>query len=249
MSTPLIKKPFLTSFFSIIISVFAVAFIANATSTISTNIHTDGTLSSGLLGTASGSLSLKGLTSGIVSIVPGDTAGTWTLTLPTTDGNDGEVLTTNGSGVTSWEAAAGGVQSVTGTLVDTTDPENPEVDLPYKVYTAYFMDLGLTPGVGNLVQLENTISDTPPTLTWDSTEEVFVFTFTDLDFDLTTKKIAIPTQSFFVTSDDTYVSINKSGVASNKIYVNLFMDQVLINPEDGFDASGSAPVIEIRVYP
>jgi hypothetical protein len=116
MPTPLITKPFLTSFFSIIISVFAVAFIANATSTISTNIHTDGTLSSGLLGTASGSLSLKGLTSGIVSIVPGDTAGTWTLTLPTTDGNDGEVLTTNGSGVTSWAA--------------------PEADRGYEVYTA-----------------------------------------------------------------------------------------------------------------
>lgn len=49
-----------------------------------------------------------GASSGIVTIQPAAAAGTWSLTLPTTDGNAGEVLTTDGSGVTSWAAAGGG---------------------------------------------------------------------------------------------------------------------------------------------
>jgi hypothetical protein len=32
----------------------------------------------------------------------------WTLTLPTTAGSNGQVLTTNGSGVTSWASGGGG---------------------------------------------------------------------------------------------------------------------------------------------
>jgi len=35
----------------------------------------------------------------------------WTLTLPTTAGSSGQVLTTNGSGVTSWASGGGGLSS------------------------------------------------------------------------------------------------------------------------------------------
>lgn len=63
------------------------------------------TITVGAASGATGSILLKGTTSGTVTVKTADAAGTWTLTLPTDDGDNGEVLTTNGSGVTSWEAA------------------------------------------------------------------------------------------------------------------------------------------------
>jgi hypothetical protein len=50
----------------------------------------------------SGKLTLKGKTSGTVNLQVADVAGTWTGTLPTNDGDSGQVLSTNGSGVMSW---------------------------------------------------------------------------------------------------------------------------------------------------
>lgn len=63
------------------------------------------------------SLKLLGSSSGTVTLQGAAAAGTWTLTLPTSGGTNGYVLTTNGSGVTSWSAAGGGsgVTSITGT--------------------------------------------------------------------------------------------------------------------------------------
>lgn len=57
------------------------------------------------IGTASGTtgaIDFKGTTSGTVTLTVAAAAGTYTLTLPTTDGDSGQVLSTNGSGVTSW---------------------------------------------------------------------------------------------------------------------------------------------------
>ena len=68
---------------------------------------------------ATGDILLKGTTSGTVTLTVADAAGTWQLTLPATDGDSGQVLTTNGSGVTTWETPAGGGNvSNTGTPVD-----------------------------------------------------------------------------------------------------------------------------------
>lgn len=53
------------------------------------------------------SFSIKGGTSGIVTIQTNDVAGTYTLTLPATDGEAGQVLVSDGSGVLSWSAAGG----------------------------------------------------------------------------------------------------------------------------------------------
>ena len=53
-------------------------------------------------------VALNGTTSGTVTIQPAAAAGTWSLTLPTTDGNSGEFLQTDGSGVTTWAAATAG---------------------------------------------------------------------------------------------------------------------------------------------
>jgi|GEM_PF-5722950 len=59
-------------------------------------------LTLGTAGTTAGALSMAGSSSGVVTLNVAATAGTWTLTLPTNDGDSGQFLQTNGSGVTSW---------------------------------------------------------------------------------------------------------------------------------------------------
>ena len=63
---------------------------------------------------ASGQAAVKGLlvdgtSSGTVTVQGAAAAGTWSLTLPTSGGTNGQVLTTNGSGTTSWAAASSSV--------------------------------------------------------------------------------------------------------------------------------------------
>lgn len=68
-------------------------------------------LTLGVAAGTTGSVVFTGTTSGAVTMKSADAAGTWTFTLPTTDGDAGQFLQTNGSGVTTWasaSAAAGG---------------------------------------------------------------------------------------------------------------------------------------------
>lgn len=60
----------------------------------------------GTAGTATGSILLKGTTSGTVTLSVADAAGTWTMKLPTTDGDSGQFLQTDGSGNTTWAATS-----------------------------------------------------------------------------------------------------------------------------------------------
>lgn len=60
----------------------------------------------GTAATATGSILFKGITSGTVTLKVADAAGTWSMTLPTTDGDSGQYLQTNGSGVTTWAAGS-----------------------------------------------------------------------------------------------------------------------------------------------
>jgi hypothetical protein len=73
----------------------------------------------GLAGTTAGVARFAGGTSGNVSVAVAAIAGTWTLTLPITGGTNNYVLTTNGSGTTTWTDAStvigGYVSSITGT--------------------------------------------------------------------------------------------------------------------------------------
>lgn len=64
----------------------------------------NGSLTLGTIGATAGELLLSGSSSGRVTINAAAAAGTWTLTLPTNDGANGQVLTTDGNGVTSWVA-------------------------------------------------------------------------------------------------------------------------------------------------
>jgi len=63
---------------------------------------------SGTTGITTPADSFAGATSGAVTVQGDAVAGTWTFTLPTTAGTNGYVLSTNGSGVTSWVAQTGG---------------------------------------------------------------------------------------------------------------------------------------------
>lgn len=65
-------------------------------------------LSLGSTGVTKGVLSFAGNTSGKVIIQPKAIAGTYTLTLPDTDGSPGEFLTTDGTGILSWSTVSGG---------------------------------------------------------------------------------------------------------------------------------------------
>ena len=55
-----------------------------------------------------GTIRLSGSTSGFVGLAPAAAAGGTTYTLPTADGTNGQVLSTNGSGTLSWATASGG---------------------------------------------------------------------------------------------------------------------------------------------
>lgn len=70
----------------------------------------------GVVSSATGSIELKGTTSGTVTVKTADAAGTYTLTLPTNDGNNGEFLQTDGNGVLTWAAGASGANTALSNL-------------------------------------------------------------------------------------------------------------------------------------
>lgn len=75
----------------------------------------------GTPGSVVGTFAMAGSTAGLVTIQPASVAGDWTLTLPTDDGTNGQVLTTDGNGITSWttpgaSSVASGITRVTSVL-------------------------------------------------------------------------------------------------------------------------------------
>ncbi len=75
----------------------------------------------GSAGTTLGTMRLEGNTSGYVQLQSAAAAGSWSLTLPTGAGTSGYVLSTNGSGVTSWIANGGAINL--GTAASSTNPQ------------------------------------------------------------------------------------------------------------------------------
>ena len=63
---------------------------------------------SGTTGINSPTTQLAGSVSGVVTLTGAANAGTWTFTVPTTGGTNGYILQTDGTGVTTWVASAGG---------------------------------------------------------------------------------------------------------------------------------------------
>ncbi|MEI6816965.1 MAG: tail fiber domain-containing protein, partial [Bacteroidota bacterium] len=111
----------------------------------------------GLAGTTLGTFRLEGSTSGYVQIQPAVAAGSWTMTLPTTSGSAGQVLQTNGSGVTSWGYAGGGMFNTctTGATAITDD-----VGINMGNHNVYFSDPSSITGY-NSVGIGYTCSHAP----------------------------------------------------------------------------------------
>jgi hypothetical protein len=65
-----------------------------------------------------GSIEVLGTTSGTVTLKVADEAGTYTLTLPTTDGDANQFLQTNGSGVLTWASGGTGDVTSSGNITD-----------------------------------------------------------------------------------------------------------------------------------
>ena len=107
-------------------------------------------LSIGLSGAggATGSITFNGVTSGAVTMNVAAAAGTWTLTLPTTDGNAGQFLQTDGNGVTTWATAGGATINATDTLI------------PYRSSATAFSDSQLIRLSSAITELRNITTGT-----------------------------------------------------------------------------------------
>ena len=78
----------------------------------------------GAAGSLQGTMTLAGVTSGVVTVAVAAAAGTWTLTLPTAVGSAGEQLTdAGGDGITSW-AGAGSRREVKRDIVEWDRPRD-----------------------------------------------------------------------------------------------------------------------------
>lgn len=74
--------------------------------TFTANTTVNKTLTVGLAGTQTGQIDMRGTTSGVVSVLPQATAGTYNFNLPTTAGSSGDVLTSaaGGSSPMTWSS-------------------------------------------------------------------------------------------------------------------------------------------------
>ena len=77
--------------------------------TVLARFNAQGVLRLGLATAQTGAAEFAGTTSGVVTLQSAAAAGTWTMTLPTTAGTSGYVLSTDGAGVTSWAADTTGL--------------------------------------------------------------------------------------------------------------------------------------------
>ena len=99
-------------------------------------------------------ITMAGSSTGLVTITPAATAGTWTFTLPDSAGTDTYVLKTNGSGVTSWVAQSGG-----GGELNLTPTSDVSVTAGYSMVVASDYNLittiALTIGAGGVFSIIN----------------------------------------------------------------------------------------------
>jgi hypothetical protein len=80
----------------------------NGTFKVRDNASFEKTIAIGQNGGTQGDVGIFGSTSGLVHIKTKAAAGSWDLTLPDTDGDASQVLTTDGTGITSWTTISGG---------------------------------------------------------------------------------------------------------------------------------------------
>lgn len=88
----------------IAVNVVSPLYVETASSTANTSALRNGSGQTAVKG-----LLVDGTSSGTVTVQGAAAAGTWALTLPTSGGTNGQVLTTDGAGVTSWAAPAAAI--------------------------------------------------------------------------------------------------------------------------------------------
>jgi len=95
------------------------------------------------------------------NIVAGASTASWTLTLPATAGTSGQVLTTDGTGSTTWSASAGGATVVNDTTTATAEYPLFAAITTGTLTTAYTAspDYTYTPAAGELTA-PHTVSST-----------------------------------------------------------------------------------------
>lgn len=159
------NKKFLSVSLSVLVSVLFVSAVVYASTTVGLNIETGG------------NLLFNGSTSGTVTVKPQAEAGTWSLALPANDGDSGQVLSTDGAGITSWASVVTALgftpenvanKDTDGSLASDSDTKYPSqkavktyVDAnsrPYLVYTALLSQSGTDAPVATV--LENTLGGT-----------------------------------------------------------------------------------------
>ena len=105
-------------------------------------------LTLGANGGTTGSVLMRGTTSGTVTVTVASAAGTWSLTLPTSGGTNGYVLKTDGSGTTSWGNPGIAWTEVTGTS------QSASAHAGYITNNAALVTVTLpTPAVGSVVEI------------------------------------------------------------------------------------------------
>ena len=107
-------------------------------------------LTLGANGGTTGSILIRGTTSGTVTMTVAAVAGTWSFTLPTTAGSSGQYLQTDGAGVTSWQTLTGGL----------TWASNASSPVSAVASNGYIANLGTlltynlpTPAVGSIIEI------------------------------------------------------------------------------------------------
>jgi hypothetical protein len=131
-----------------------------------------------------GTLRLSGATSGYVGLQGAAAAGSTTYTLPSADGTNGQVLTTNGSAVLSWQTNAGGDVTGPGSSDDNAIARYDGITGKIIQNSAVFIDdagdLGI--GTNNPTEKLHIVSGTPRTLieaTTNTSAAGFAFTAKD----------------------------------------------------------------------
>jgi len=182
----------------------------------------------GTAATATGSILFKGLTSGTVTLSVADAAGTWTLKLPTTDGDNLQFLQTDGAGNTTWAAPAGG-----GNVSNTGTPANNQV--------AIWTDATTIEGVAGLTFDGTTLTTTA--LTVDNiTVDLNTISSTSGNLNITpVAGSAIVLDATISIDAGVVTGITSLGVTGTRVTAGFFVDLTVTNAIAG-SITGTAAV-------
>lgn len=179
-------------------------------------------------------LLIDGSSSGVVTIKAAAAAGTYSLTLPTTDGNSNEVLKTDGSGVLSWGSSA---QTYSEFLYDAGGVQ------AGNTYTSWSALITAAQGQGGYKRITFVGSQTIPSGTWNMTD----ITLSCNAVDTFSNPVTCATGCVFTNwngrlENISLISNSSSYVVDNAGDQRLYMDNATLS------AGGSAPFMRVAGF-